>query len=82
MPRRSTVAPSLAEQLAAALVEARGERPRAQLADAAGMHPGTLRELEANHRGDGAPNNPTLKRVEQIGEVYGVRFRLVAEPIA
>lgn len=65
----------LGQDLATALVEARGERPRRELAAAAGVHGNTLGDLERCRA------NPTLAYIEAIGAVYGIRFRLVAEPI-
>lgn len=61
----------LASQLAALLVEARGARPRAKVAAAAGVAPSTLADVET------ANANPTLAYVEQLGALYGVRFDLV-----
>lgn len=56
------------------LVAARGDRPRSELAAAAGVHPNTLGDLEKGRA------NPTLALLENIGPVYGVELDLVARP--
>lgn len=71
--RRTGDPARLAGELAHLLVEARGDRPRQELADAAGVHPNTLGELEKGR------SNPTLAYLEALGPVYGIRLSLVAE---
>lgn len=75
MPSGSTIRRTgnprrLAGELAHLLVTARGDRTRQALAEAAGVHPNTLGELE---KGRG---NPTLAYLEAIGPVYGITISL------
>lgn len=57
------------------LVQARAERPRTTVAEAAGMSDVALLMLERGAK------NPTLERLERIGFAYGIRFLLIAVPI-
>lgn len=58
----------LAGQLGTLLREARGTRPRAELAAAAGVHSNTLADLEQGRA------NPTLAYLEALGPVYGIEI--------
>lgn len=78
MPRESS---ELAAELAEALRRARDGRPLLHVARDAGVSRNALLELELGHRGDGEPTNPTLARVERVAAAYGLRLKLVAEPI-
>lgn len=62
----------LGPQLAALLITARGDRPRRELADAAGVSTSVLADLEAGRA------NPTLAYLERVAGVYGVDLALVA----
>lgn len=79
MPREAS---ELSAELAAALRQARDGRPLLHVARDAGVSRNALLELETGHRGDGEPTNPTLARVERVAAAYGLRVKLVAEPIA
>lgn len=72
--RRARRSDRLSTRLAALLVEARGERPRAALAADAGVAASTLAAVE---RGTA---NPTLAYLDQLGDLYDVEFDLVARP--
>lgn len=72
--RKGSRSERLAGQLAEALVEARGIRPRSELASTAGVAASTLAALE---RGEA---NPTLAYIEGIGELYGCTIDLVVRP--
>lgn len=73
--RRSGSPSRLAGELAHLLLEARGTRTRQTLADAAGVSPNTLGDLEQGRA------NPTLAYLEAIGPVYGVRLSLTVETV-
>lgn len=70
--RRGGSPERLGGELAELLLEARGDRTRAELAAAAGVHPNTLGDLERGRA------NPTLAYLEAIGPVYGIELSLVA----
>lgn len=72
--RRTGNPARLAGELAHLLVEARGDRTRQEIAEAAGVRPNTLGELEKGRA------NPTLRYLDALGSVYGVRFGLVVIP--
>lgn len=78
MPREAS---ELATELATALRDARAGRPLLAVARDAGVSRNALLELETGHRGDGEPSNPTLARAERVATAYGVRLRIVAEPL-
>lgn len=71
--RRGATPARLGAQLAGLLVAARGDRTRKDLADAAGVHPNTLGDLERGRA------NPTLAYLEALGPVYGIRLTLTVE---
>lgn len=73
--RRSGNPARLAGELAHLLVQARGERTRQAIADAAGVHPNTLGDLEHGRA------NPTLAYLEALGAVYGIRLSLVVDMV-
>lgn len=64
----------LAEQAGAILRRARGDRPLRAFAKDRGVAISTLNEVELGL------NNPTLERLERLGDSYGVTFRLEADP--
>lgn len=64
----------LGAQLGEILVRARGDRSRREVAEAAGVAPATLAEVERGRA------NPTLAYLEALGAVYGVELSIVAVP--
>jgi len=68
---------TLAEQAGAILRRARGARTLRAFAADHGLAHSTLNEVETA----GPRSNPTLNRLERLGALYGVRFRLEADPI-
>lgn len=73
IPRKSKPE-RLGRQLADALIAARGDRSRREVAEAAQVRPNTLGDVETGRA------NPTLAYIEALEAVYGVRFDLVARP--
>lgn len=69
----------LADDLAGILTAARQRSgdTLAQVAERAGVHRNSFRELEEGHRGDGRPVNPTLDRIARAADAYGVELTIV-----
>jgi transcriptional regulator with XRE-family HTH domain len=67
---------TLSRQLGTALVTARGRRrlSRKRLAETVGLAPNTLGEVEHGTA------NPTLRRVEELADVYGVDVTITVKP--
>lgn len=71
-PDPSIAGSDLARELGAALVTARGTESRRAFAARVGLHPNTLREFEVG------TGNPTLRKVTEIAELYGLTLHLRA----